>query len=826
MLLFLLCAALFSGICLIGNRYPFGTVNNIVDDEYLQYIDFFCWLKNALTGNGSLFYSAAKSLGGNTVALFAYYLSSPFHLLVLFFDYTDMQLCVFLMTALKLSTAAVTAALFLRCRFDALHRYAAGLLALCYALSIYSVGQSANIMWLDGVYMLPLVLLAAYRFLQTGNGGMLAVTVGLSILFNWYTGYMICLFVPLYFLAELATAQKGIGKIHVGKTVGGFARFCLYELWGVLLSFALFLPNAYSLLQGKGAAEDGIFKFAVEVKLPEFFDALHVGTWRIMLYCGIVVALLCLLFFMSRCIRRYEKVFFGALFAFMLALFCFTPIANIYNGFRFAASFKYRFAFLPIFVTVFLAAYLLDRSKNRVWAQRPTGAALLLGIGFVFYDFVAGMDQKQLWISLAVTAAYPFCFRLMESPRVAVRRTVAVFMALTVFFELAVSGRNILRLLANYDPDAAAYSNTLAAETELTEAVKAQDNGTYRLNTFAAKEIAKANGGMAYGYLTVSHYSSSFDSKTSDLLTHLGYSSEPCPSLVDLSILPADALLGIKYALTKADNPFAYPGYEKTALQNDTYAVAQNTYALPLAFAVKSNADEPAYDGNPFLYMNALYSSILGREVALFTALPSEKTVSENGDLLFSCPAAGSNEVYGYIELTKDYGANTVLFTDGIQQGNYGGWLYCPVQYLGSGTTAHTMELRDCTAKQGDITAQFYVLDMTLFETVIRELQSGAPSTLHIEDGHITAALTADTPQRLMFTVPYADGWTATVNGEKTQITTSCGLFMTVEVPAGTAQVELHFEAPWLRLGVTVSVVSAVLLILLTVIKRKKRKTV
>ena len=43
---FFLAAGIFCLINAITHNYPFGTVNNLVDDEYLQYVDFFCYLKN------------------------------------------------------------------------------------------------------------------------------------------------------------------------------------------------------------------------------------------------------------------------------------------------------------------------------------------------------------------------------------------------------------------------------------------------------------------------------------------------------------------------------------------------------------------------------------------------------------------------------------------------------------------------------------------------------------------------------------------------------------------------------------------------------------
>ena len=76
------------------------------------------------------------------------------------------------------------------------------LISLSYALMQYNMLQSSNIMWLDGVILLPLLLLAVYRFVSGNRKRWLFLTVLFSIAINWYTGYMTGLFAVCYFLYE------------------------------------------------------------------------------------------------------------------------------------------------------------------------------------------------------------------------------------------------------------------------------------------------------------------------------------------------------------------------------------------------------------------------------------------------------------------------------------------------------------------------------------------------------------------------------------------------------------------------------------------------
>ena len=62
--------------------YPVGDKTIVNSDMYLQYVGFLGHIKDVLKGEANLFYSFSKSLGGNTVGLFAYYMSSPLNLII------------------------------------------------------------------------------------------------------------------------------------------------------------------------------------------------------------------------------------------------------------------------------------------------------------------------------------------------------------------------------------------------------------------------------------------------------------------------------------------------------------------------------------------------------------------------------------------------------------------------------------------------------------------------------------------------------------------------------------------------------------------------
>ena len=126
-------------ICFLALRvYPFGDHSVLTNDGYVQYVDYFRYLKKVMSGNAEIGYSFSKSLGGSLIALFGYYLASPLNLLLYVIPIEKIEFFVFAITVLKVGLCGFTFSLFIRHRLENLGRrlYAAadfmGDLALCF----------------------------------------------------------------------------------------------------------------------------------------------------------------------------------------------------------------------------------------------------------------------------------------------------------------------------------------------------------------------------------------------------------------------------------------------------------------------------------------------------------------------------------------------------------------------------------------------------------------------------------------------------------------------------------------------------------------------
>ena len=98
---FLLPAALMWLIYIAMKVYPFGEESVLVLDLNGQYIYYFEALRKLLHGEGSILYSFGRTMGGEFLGIFAYYLASPFSFIVALFPQSMMTEALLVLFLLK-----------------------------------------------------------------------------------------------------------------------------------------------------------------------------------------------------------------------------------------------------------------------------------------------------------------------------------------------------------------------------------------------------------------------------------------------------------------------------------------------------------------------------------------------------------------------------------------------------------------------------------------------------------------------------------------------------------------------------------------------------
>ena len=385
-------AAIYWLVMLLGDFVPFGVNTPAVTDAKLQYLDLFAYCRDVLTGQNSAAYTFSNTLGGSAAAIWAYYLASPFNLLVLLFPKEQMNLFLEVLISAKVSAASASFAYFINDRFrEKVRRDLTLLLSVGYGLMQYTLAQESNVMWLDGVILLPFIVLGVHRAVHARRfrPAQLAVPAALSVLANWYTGGLNYLFSAVWFLYEmLRTGKKkeaggsgGQGDAAKSSAWGGCAaktgRYLFGMGLGLMLAAALFLPTVLALRQGKAGNWNPVgyvpstgfrgnpFSVLRSYRIGEMSDASKAS-----FFCGTPAALGTAAFFLSGRIKRREKL--AALVPLVTVwLACFwKPLFYIFSLFMTSTSYWYRFGYQGSFILLYLAAFWAGSLRKREQLDR------------------------------------------------------------------------------------------------------------------------------------------------------------------------------------------------------------------------------------------------------------------------------------------------------------------------------------------------------------------------------------------------------------------------------------------------------------------------
>lgn len=817
---------------------PFGANSLASMDARIQYIDFFAYLKDLLEGKADLNYTFSKTLGGTYIAVFAYYLSSPLNLLVVFFDKAELNIFFDLLVVLKLCIAAVSCGVFIQYRFRKISALFAVLLSVSYALMQYNIAQSSNIMWLDGMYMLPFILLGVHRLFEGASIRLLSISIGLSILFNWYSAGINCLFSGLWFIMELlmaALAQKR-ERAFLSKML---FRYILAAALGIGLSACLFVPTILALMEGKGGVGLSGLSLGILGNPLTLISNLTLSAkssqGSVSLYTGSFAVIGCISYFLSAKKGTSEKRIHGLMAAVVVMLFYFGPLCFIFSLFRPVSSYWYRYSYVGCFVIIYLAGCFYSRWEeyDRDTTSRnifKAGCGVILALFILDYGVsIFPFKYTSLTVCIYFLVSCILAVRLKCVAFHALRYGCTVCLVITAAVDLGANAYLLTKAyrVTNIDKDIAYIQD----ESALIEDLKRFDSGFYRVNQTLTRHqreeklTANYNEAAAYGYASISGYTSAPENIQLNFLDHLGYRiNGAVMNIVNTSILPADSLLGVKYVLADIE----IPGLKRieTIPAKNGKCVYENPYSLPMAFIYSGSRKFDSKPDNPFLYINARYSELLGQPAELFQPIEYHDVKDSSGvEYLLSAPSDQPALLYGNIRSSKEL--NAKLYINDMFQTGYSKWLAPSVFYIPQdGQTEIDVRLET----DGDLDSiqdvQFYKLDLRKLEQISTQIASAAAASISIENGKISGTVTAKDGELLYLSVPYHAQWKILRNGEPVEPMLFGDCLMSIPLIEGTNTIEMTYTIRGMKIGICISGLSMAALVWCARRYRKGKHTI
>lgn len=828
--------------------YPFGESSVLVLDLNGQYVYFFQALRDFVWGDNSLLYSFSRTLGGEFMGIYAYYLASPLSYIVALFPEELLLEALYLMLVIKVGLCSLSFALYLRISRSA-HKITAVAFSLLYALSAYCIVYQHNTMWIDCVMWLPMLMLGIERLIDRKGIALYVISISCCLLFNFYIGYMCCLFTILYFFARFFATENISGeKNHFGRA---FGRIALASIIGIMISAVIVLPAYTSLNFGKTEFSVPNFDFTSRFDFLELLSALFIGSYDTvrpeglpLIYCGVAVILLAPLYFICKKIPIREKISYGILFAVLVFCMSCNTLDMVWHGFQLPNWLNYRYSFM---LTALLLIFAAEVFKHiRQIGFRPVFAvgvfAVLLLAVMQKLDFDNLPDVSAVWLSILFIGIYLLV--LFAASRRYLTKTAAIVM--TVIFSLEAFSAALLNLTA-LDEDVVissrdSYHNTINTYKPIVNEIKELDDSFYRMENVHFRYPCEP---LSLGYRGIANSTSTINSETIKLLFDLGYASTSNWTKY-IGYTPVnDSLMGIRYIIDSKDGHTA--DFYDAVTDNDTYNAYYNPYALSLAVAGNEaikDVDLEAYD-SPFDRLNAIVSALLGEEVTLFT--PLEYTSYSTTNISYSTVAghhaydrtstdsAGKVIFYYdipqdgtyYVYLVSDYWREVNLSFGGYSLGTFFGlesWCISKPCYLeASEKNRLIMTVNTDNMYLKEDSSWVYRFNEELFEEVFEKLALGNYVIDEYSETHFKGTINAKEDGTVWTTIPYDEGWHITIDGEEIEPIKLCDALIGFDISAGEHTLQLHYMPDCFVIGATLSVLG-ILLFAAVLLLEKYRK--
>lgn len=856
------------------NLFPFGDTTILRMDLYHQYGPLFAELYDRVTGLKSLIYSWNTGLGGPFLGNYFNYLASPSAIFMLLFGHKNMPEAIAAMVLVKAAFSAGSFTLYLK-KSQGRHDFTTAAFGILYAMCGYFVAYYWNVMWIDAMVYFPLVVYGIERIINRRKPSVYIAFLTLTMLSNYYMGYMTCIFSVIYFLiyyfsnyeiTDLAdntvyyfsgegkkqykTIEKLKGSILLRSgftfaagsvAVGCLAAFALLPIYMILKSCSATSgtwPSGYRIyfsvfdfLANHLASVDPTIRSSGEDVLPNVF-------------CGVGTLILVPLYLFSKRINLKEKIASVFTLGLIYMSFNINYLNYIWHGFHFPNDLPYRFSFMYCFlllVIAFKAFVNLDEYTGR--QLLGSGVAVIFAV--IMVQEIGSKNVEDITVLLSVIFVVTYCliFYLLKDAK-RQQSAIAVILLCAVIAEIACSNTDRYSMSQKKPTFTGDYSAFRQIKDELDNRENGDDS--YRMElTYNRARMDPA----WFGYNGVSTFSSMAYEKMANMQSNLGVYSNFINSYTYYMQTPIYNMMNsLKYIVDNDDSVNISDDYYKMVANVDKFTAYENKYYLPIAFGVSNQITEwySPYT-NPFSTQGEWFELATGvsdvfdlMEISdvYYNNIVEIDSGFETGDVYFSKVSSGAASMT--VVLTVPEARHSYLFVDSdnfkevtIQKNDDYKVQSIDEPYiydLGLVTPEDSVEV---TIEVGEDTSNFCQMDFFAYYVNDDKLDEGykklKEAALNIEtfdETYIKGTVTADKETVIFTSIPYDEGWTVKVDGQEIAREDYINLeeaYLCFNISEGEHTIEFKYTQRGLALGGAVAIVTLFILLAAAVIVKKKR---
>ncbi len=771
---------------IINKIYPFGNETFIYSDMSEQYAIYFGYLKDAFVSGNNLFSSFSFTLGQNFYGIFTYFCSSPLNVIFLLSTKSTIPIFILLLVTLKLSLASMNMAILLRSKLK--NNLSIFIFSVLYGLMGYNLVYSVNIMWLDPMYLLPLIVFGLEKMFK-GKPFIYIVSLTLAMCSNYYTAFPVCIFLVIYFIYYHLLNKEDFKK-HLWL-------FIKYSLIAALLSSVILIPTVFNMLDGKLGTTASDFSFKIMYNpiylIFRFFvdDNKDLMNDNPIITSSLIVLVFILTYLFNKNLTIKDKIYTILTISLLIGITLFACTDTIMHCFRIPNQFTYRYAFIISFFLILVASKNFD-SFN----ANKKNILMYLLIGFIIFKYLTLYIAFKTIVSSILILIYFFISLFIKNKK-RIAFIILPFLIGELLINVSASFNEFSRVTFED------YSNNYKYTKEIN-ALKPEQDEFYRISGLSKSTL---NDALTYGYYGVTSFSPTISINSNRLLKD--YFGEPLNPSYAVEYLVStdftDSLLNIKYkykydeAFEVFENKNVFPIMFKI-IQNDRFKEStikiENQNNL---YKYLTNSDDNLFElvDNYRIDECRMEDEYLTKDdVGYCTFYPIDK--NKKTYLEIDSESFQILPLYETIKTTENYGYH-MIFDLGQKSRVYINYPNVKIEHIAS-----------------------YEMDESKLSELSTTLNENKVNITSHNQNSITGTISNGLDNQIIFTsIPYDDGWHVSINGNEVKTFKNLDSLLAFELPKGESNIELYFIPKGFILGLIISLFTLDMLVVIYMRKRK-----
>lgn len=840
-----------------------------MEQQYPFFIAEGRWLHefgaNILSGSFAIpQWTMSSGYGIDYIDVLAMTLGNPFNLLSVFADGSSAELLLTVAATAQLYVAGIV---FLQyCKQRALDPFTSVVGSAVYVFSGYSVIIFSQLYMVYPLVLAPLALMGVDKVFARENPLLFVVAMALFGLYGVTTTYAACLLLLVYCLVRYFLLDEPMSPLGFLKW---FLKIAGLVALGLLVACVLLVPTAYTVLgQGRLGLERPHDVFYTWWYYVCTFTGLlypvsvgadcFIGFAPIVLFCVLAVVVGW---------KRGDRASLALviMIAFMAVVLCLPALGRLFNGFAYPNN---RWVWALSLAGGIAVAQGLPQvegfSRNRRWVL--LGACVVFAVAEI-YEYLANNTIWYLFVGLLVFGVLVAAYAALGTRHSSAWRLVALASApVWIIAMFAFWWAEWPSLDAEWNGSYREFFEESPAYSVLAEDYDA--GASYHYDSGYGDE--RRNGSLATGVPGSTFFTSYYNSWVDEYHTELGLASAE----INFDFVgfegrtSLEALAGVKYLFAKDGNeayvPALYERYgEYVAPSGDVYGLYETDSALPLVTRyehvvspdsyralsmtekqmallqamVVSSGEEDAAGLDYSMLTEADWSGGFSPEGGTISLSEDELTVTVNAEI-----PAGS---MAYVEIEGLKGgwqpeSKHTYFCASFNAGGVGGLVYeyTPSSHMFAGKENWVVSLGKVDYDRHSFEVSFSWPDEYVYSgfrvmleddsksaALAGELAASADADVRYAGNVLSGQIDAgDEGGYYYFRVPYATGWTATVDGQPTDIERANTAFMAVWVDGGVHEIRLEYATPGLKVGMLLSAVGLAGTVALALVWRRRER--